>query len=120
MHPLAGLDYVATCCGASAGWSERLFEVRQRVVENNGQSTVTVLASPTGDVGQAHTGAIELVAEQGDALIMRSEGSIDGAPMTSFLTLHSSSVGELFSTDGSDWVRCSVAVRSLPAVAHEH
>jgi hypothetical protein len=120
VHPLAGLDYVATCCGASSGWSERLFEVRQRVVTGDGQSTVTVLASPSGNVGQTHTGSIELVAEQGDALIMCMEGSVDGVPTTAFLTLHSSSVGELFSTDGTDWVRCSVAVRSLPAVAHEH
>jgi hypothetical protein len=120
VHPLAGLDYIATCCGASAGWSEHLFEVRHRLVAQDGGSTITVVASSNGNVGQMHTGAIELIAEQGDSLIMRTDGSIDGRPTTSFLTLHSSSVGELFSTDGTDWVRCSVAVRSLPAVAHEH
>lgn len=120
MHPLAGLDYIATCCGASAGWSERLFEVRHRIVAKAGESTITVVASTNDNVGQTQTGAIELIAEQGDALIMRTDGSIDGKATTLFLTLHSSSVGELFSTDGTDWVRCSVAVRSLPAVAHEH
>ena len=40
--------------------------------------------------------------------------------VTVILTLQSASAGELFATDGQDWLRAIAAVESLPEIAHSH
>jgi hypothetical protein len=116
-HPLAGLSYIATAHASSPGWAEDLFSVRRREVRPDGSSTVTDLGG-TGAPAPV-TDQVEFIAEQGDALIFEAV-AVGERRVVAVLTLHSASSGELFLTNGSDWVRSSVAVETLPAIAHEH
>jgi hypothetical protein len=116
-HPLAGLSYIATAHTSSPGWAEDLFSVRRREVRADGTSTVVDLGG-TGAPAPV-TDRVELIAEQGDALIFEAV-AVGERRVIVVLTLHSASSGELFMTNGTDWVRSSVAVEALPAVAHDH
>ena len=118
--PLAGLSYVAHGVEASPGWQDQLHAVRRRTFAADGTSAVETLAGPD-HIGHVGTGTAELVAEQGDTLIIRTTATPDTAPLTVVLTVFSPTVGEATVTDGTDWVRAVVAIESLPdAHGHDH
>ena len=121
MHSLIGLRYIATGCAASPGWQHLVHSVRRRTFDDDGSSTISELASPTGSHGDAlYTGDAAFIAEQGDSLIFRTNDTPEGGLITVVLTLSSDKVGELFATDGLEWVRSVVAIESLPEETHRH
>ena len=95
--------------------------VARHRVDDDGVVETTLLASPSG-VRPDHSlrGAVEFLAEQGDALIFRTDMQDGVGGVTVMLTLQSSATGELFATDGRDWSRAAVAIEQLPAIAHAH
>jgi hypothetical protein len=121
VHPLAGLSFVATGCATSPGYAAVLHVVARHAIDERGGVTTTLLAAPAGADGAAPvTGTAEFIAEQGDALIFRTTMSDGDGPVTVLLTVVSPSAGELFATDGTEWVRAVVAIESLPAGQHDH
>ncbi len=120
MSPLAGLRYVVTICSTSPGHAGVLHLTVRHAFAEDGSFASEILAGPAGALPDGPRGRAELIAEQGEALIFRSE--VDGSerPSTTILTLHSAAAGEVFSTDGDDWVRGVAAIEALPAIAHEH
>lgn len=95
--------------------------VARHLIDASGVVETTLLASPSGvRPDHALRGSVEFLAEQGDALIYRTDMQDGVGVVTIMLTLQSSATGELFATDGRDWSRASVAVEHLPAIAHEH
>ena len=121
MHPLSGLSYVATTCSASAGYAGSLHVVARHSIDIKGRVATTLLASPNGvGDGPVIAGTAEFIAEQGDALIFRTVMSDSDRTVTVILTLQSASAGEIFATDGQDWLRAVAAVESLPEIAHSH
>lgn len=116
-HPLAGLSFIATAHSSSPGWASDLYSVRRREVRADGSSIVVDLGG-TGAPAPV-TSRVDFIAEQGDALIFEADVVGERRAMI-VLTLHSATVGELFITDGTDWTRASVAIESLPAIAHDH
>lgn len=118
--PLAGLSYVVTICATSPGNAGMLHVTARHAFADDGSFASEILAGPGGAMDLRPRGTAELIAEQGEALIFRS--AVDGAdrPSTVMLTLHSPSAGEVFATDGDEWVRGVAAIEALPAIAHEH
>ncbi len=92
----------------------------RHAVGDDGSFQSEILGGPGGALDLRPRGTAELIAEQGESLIFRS--TVEGAdrPSMVVLTLHSPSAGEVFATDGDEWVRGVAAVESLPAIAHDH
>ena len=121
MSPLAGLQFVVTICATSPSNAEMLHLTARHTFAADGTFHSELLGGPAGAMPNVRpAGRAELIAEQGEALIFRSE--VDGAERSStvVLTLHTASAGEVFSTDGDAWVRGVAAIESLPASAHDH
>ena len=60
---------------------------------------------------------VEFVAEQADTLVFIVHYDV---PKTFVLTVLSPNAAELTITEGVDWVRCVVALVSLPETEHDH
>ena len=121
MSPLAGLRFVVTICATSSGNAGLLHLTARHAFADDGSFASEILAGPSGALPDVQPrGRAELIAEQGESLIFRSDVEGSERPSTTVLTLHTASAGEVFSTDGAEWVRGVAAIESLPASAHEH
>ena len=103
MSQLAGLEYIAYAVATSPGWSHLLNEGHHRTFGHGGVTQVDVVGQDLPPVESP----VELVAEQGD-------------PKTFVLTVLSPNAAELTVTGGVEWVRCAVALVSLPETEHDH
>jgi hypothetical protein len=113
MSQLAGLEYIAYAVATSPGLSELLNEGHHRTFGADGLTRVDVVGSGESPVAAP----VELVAEQGDTLTFIVH---DDLPKTFVLTVLSPNAAELTVTGGVNWVRCAVALVSLPETDHDH
>lgn len=121
MSPLAGLRFVVTICAVSPGNEQLLHLTARHEFLADGRFESEILAGPDGALEDVRPqGRAELIAEQGEALVFHSTVDGDAQASTTFLTLHSATVGEVYSGYGDGWVRGVAAIESLPAVAHDH
>lgn len=121
MSPLAGLRFVVTICEASPGNSALLHLTARHAFAEDGTFVSAIIAGPAGAMPDVRpVGRAELIAEQGDTIIFRSDVDGDDAPSFVTLTMHSAGTGEVFSSRAGEWVRGVAAIEALPALAHEH
>ena len=113
MSQLAGLEYIAYAVAASPGWSHLLNEGHHRTFGGDGLTRVDVVGQGDAPVESP----VELVAEQADTLTFIVH---DDVPKTFVLTVLSPNAAELTVTGGGEWVRCAVALVSLPETEHDH
>jgi hypothetical protein len=114
-HPLAGLAYVATIHAAED--AELMHVTARHEIGADGALRTRILTGPAA--GAEATAAAELVAEQGDTLVLRTTPP-DGATTIVVLTLHSPSTAEIAAVGPRGWVRAAATVEALPDALHAH
>ena len=113
MSQLAALEYISSAVTTSPGWSYHFHEGHHRTFGNDGLTRVVLVGKEDAPVELP----VEFVAEQADTLVFIVHYDV---PKTFVLTVLSPNAAELTITEGVDWVRCVVALVSLPETEHDH
>ena len=113
MSQLTGLEYISYAVTTSPGWTYHLHEGHHRTFGNDGLTRVVLEGKEDAPVELP----VEFVAEQADTLVFIVHYDV---PKTFVLTVLSPNAAELTITEGVDWVRCVVALVSLPETEHDH
>lgn len=114
-HPLAGLAYTTTIHAAED--PALLHVTAEHSVDRSGAFRTRILTGPAA--GTEAAADVELVAEQGDTLVLRSRPQ-DGGHTILVFTLHSPTAAEVAGIGPRGWVRAAATVDALPASLHEH
>ena len=118
MSELQGFRFLAFITDTSPDWAHLLHSVRRRTFGADGGNVVDFIAGP--EAGDRRSSPVELIAEQGDTLIFRTDAMPNGDLVTVVLTILSPTAGELTGTDGRNWLRAIVRIEELPASHHDH
>ncbi len=118
MGALKGFQFVAFITDTSEGWAHLEHSVRRRTFGSDDSNVVEMIAGP--EAGQTRESAVELIAEQGDTLIFRTDAMPNGDLVTVILTMLSHTAGELTGTDGTNWLRAIVRIEQMPEEHHDH
>jgi hypothetical protein len=118
MGALKGFQFVAFVTETSEPWAHLQHSVRRRTFGSDESNVVEMIAGP--EAGQSRESAVELIAEQGDTLIFRTDAMPNGDLVTVILTMLSHTAGELTGTDGKHWLRAIVRIEQMPESHHDH
>ena len=118
MGALKGFQFVAFVTDTSEAWAHLEHSVRRRTFGSDDSNVVDLIAGP--EAGTSRESPVELIAEQGDTLIFRTDAMPNGDLVTVILTILSPSAGELTGTDGTNWLRAIVRIEQMPESHHDH
>ena len=91
MSPLAGLRFVVTICATSSGNAGLLHLTARHAFADDGSFASEILAGPSGALPEVQPrGRAELIAEQGESLIFRSDSNGEDLPGYAGAGLYSS------------------------------